>query len=65
MGGLLGSLSFIIAVLFYLFFCGTMAAIVLMLRKISKEMVEVKKALAGLEEQVTLLGPRTRTAARE
>lgn len=65
MGQMLASLSFIIGILFYLCFCGTMVAIVVTLRKIAKDMIEVKKAITGLEEQVALLGPRTKATAAD
>ncbi len=65
MGEMLANLNFIIGVLFWLFLCATMMAIVLMLRKLAREMAEVKKALAGLEERIALLAPRAKATTAE
>ena len=65
MGETLGSLSLIIGTLFWIFLCGTMAAIVIMLRKVAREMGEVRRALASLEERVALIGARAKAAASD
>ena len=63
MAAIFGNLSFIIAVLFYVFFCGTMAAMAVTLRKMEKEVAEVKKALTSLDERLAILAPQVKAAA--
>ncbi len=57
MGQLIGSLSFIGYIGMTVFFYGAMIGILWMLRRVIKDLAALKKAVEGLEHQITMMTP--------
>lgn len=59
-----GSIAMLLNVAAMVVFYGAMLAMVLMMRKVTKEITEVKRAVADLQETIALIAPEVRRRAQ-
>ncbi len=61
----IANISLILGYVFYLLLCLTMAVLLMMVRRVSKDVSEIKKAVEMLDHRIGLIQPGASRAAVE